>query len=214
MGATSETEICNIALTRIGHGLISSLDENTTAAQVCNLHYARTRDAMLRAHPWNFAIRRATLAQSATTPNHEFTYYHVLPVDCLKVIRTNWEADGSIGTAIYGFPGQMGYATQIAPYRIENVASVGKCIACNEDTVKIEYIAQITDVAQFDDLFVDCLAQRLAAEVCMRLTDNQSATRTMWELATAKLAEARSTDAQEGTPREVVDLSGWLVART
>jgi hypothetical protein len=34
MGATSETEICNIALTRIGHGTISSLDENTTAAQV------------------------------------------------------------------------------------------------------------------------------------------------------------------------------------
>lgn len=213
MGATSETEIANLALTRIGHGLISALSENSTAAQVCNLHYPRTRDAMLRAHPWNFAVRRATLARSSTTPNHEFNYYHVLPADCLKVLRTHWEADGSVGTSIYGFPGQMGYAAQIAPYRIESVSGVGKCLACNEDTVKIEYIAQITDTAQFDDLFVDCLAARLAAEIAMRLTDNQSAARTMWDMAAAKLAEARTADSQEGTPREAVDLSGWIAAR-
>lgn len=213
MSATSETEICNLALTRIGHAMISNLTEGTKAADLCALHYPRTRDALLRGHPWNFAVRRVTLAQLSTTPNHEFTYFHLMPTDCLKIIRTSWEADGSVGTAVYGFPGLMGYADQVAPYRIESLDGVGKVLACNEDTVKIEYIAQVTDTALFDDLFTDVLAQRLAAELAMPLADNQALAKSMWEIYTAKLADARTTDAQEGTPREAVDLGGWIVAR-
>jgi hypothetical protein len=208
MSATTEVEICNLALTRLGHSMISSLAENTKAGNLCNLHYARTRNAVLRAHPWNFAIRRATLALDATAPNHEFTQRHALPVDCLKVLRTNWEADGTVGAAVYGYPGIMGYAHEITPYRIE-----GRYLLCNEDTVKIEYIAEITDVAQYDELFVDALAQRLGAELAVALTDNQSAAKTMWDIYSAKLAEARTTDAQEGTPRAIVDVSPWISAR-
>lgn len=208
MSATSETEICNLALTRIGHSLITSLSEGTKAADLCDLHYPRTRNAVLRAHPWNFAIKRVTLALEGTTPNHEFTYQHTLPVDCLKVIRTNWEADGSIATSVYGFPGVMGYAYDVTPYRIE-----GRKLLCNESVAKIEYIAQITDTAQFDEQFTDVLAQRIAAEIGLALTDNQALVKTMWDIYQAKLAEARTMDAQEGTPRATVDLSPWLVAR-
>lgn len=208
MSATSDTEICNIALTRLGHEMIASLTAGTKAADLCNLHYPRVRDAMLRSHPWNFAIKRVTLAQSTTTPNHEFDYYHTLPVDCLKVIRTSWEADGTVGAAVYGFPGLMGYAEQTAPYRIE-----GRTIATNEDTVKIEYIAQITDTSQFDELFTDCFAQRLAAEISMALTDNATLTKGLWDIYNAKMVDARTSDAQEGTPRAAVDLSGWITAR-
>lgn len=208
MSATSDVEICNIALTRIGHSQISSLDEGTKAADLCRLHYPRTRDAILRDHPWNFAIRRVTLALESATPNHEFDYYHTLPADCLKVLRTSWEPEGTTGAAVYGFPGIHGYAGTDVPYRIE-----GRRLACNETVAKIEYIARIDDTSQFDSLFTDALAQRLAAEVCMALTENQSAAKTMWDIYAAKVADARSTDAQEGTPRDVVDSGGWLRAR-
>ena len=208
MTAISETSICNLALTRLGHMQITSLTEGTKASDLCTLHYDLSRDALLRAHPWNFAISRVTLAQDATTPNHEFDYRHTLPVDCLKVIRTDWEADGFTSTAVYGFPGLNGYAGAVVPYRIE-----GRYLLTNEDTVKIEYIASITDPTQFDVLFVDLLAQRLAAEICIALTDNQSAAKTMWEIYDRKIVEARLMDATEGTPREVVDLSPWISAR-
>lgn len=211
---TSETDICNLALTRIGHSTITSLTQGNKAADRCALHYPMCRDALLRSHPWNFAIRRSTLAQSSTTPNHEFDYYHVLPTDCLKVIRTNWEADGTSSTAVYGFPGINGYSGEVAPYRVEYVPNVGKCIATNEDTVKIEYVAKVTDAARFDPLFVDLLAQRLAAELAPDFTDTQSMAKAMWDIYQAKLASAHTTDAQEGTPRDVVDLSPWLQART
>jgi hypothetical protein len=209
----SVVDICNLALTRIGHGQISSLDEDSKAGDLCTLHYPMARDALLAAHPWNFAIRRQELAQSATTPNHEFDYYFPLPTDCLKVIRTDWEANGFSSTAIYGFPGMNGYTGTSIPYRIESHASLGRVLACNETSVSIEYIAKVTDTAQYDELFVDLLAQRLACEICVAFTDTQSLAKSMWEIYQAKLPEARLSDAQQGSPREIVDLSPWLIAR-
>lgn len=206
---SSEVEICNLALTRIGHVTIASLTESSKAATLCNLHYHPTRKSTLRAHPWNFAIRRATLALSATTPNHEFTYRHALPTDCLKVIRTSWEtSEGVSGAAVYGFPGVHGYAGEPVPYTIE-----GRYLLCNEDTAKIEYIADITDTTTFDELFTDVLAQRIAAEICLALTDNATAAKSMWDVYATKLAEARTVDATEGTARNVVDTSAWIMAR-
>jgi hypothetical protein len=208
---TSDVEICSLALTRIGHLPVMSLTGGASAPKaetLCALHYPICRDALLRSHPWNFAIMRSTLAQDSTTPNHEFDYRHALPSDCLKVLRTSWEASGFTGAAVYGFPGQSGYANETIPYRIE-----GRYLLTNESTVSIEYIARITDVAQFDDMFVDVLAQRIAAEIAMPLTDNASLMQGIWKIYAEKLAEARTNDAQEGTPRAIVDLSPWIQAR-
>lgn len=207
--ATSETEICNLALVRLGHTPITTLSEGTPTADLCNLFYPITRDSLLRSHPWNFAISRATLALSATTPNHEFSYQHTLPADCLKVIRTGWEADGTTsGSAVYGFPGVAGYAGVEIPYRVE-----GRSILCNETVVKIEYIAKITDVSQFDPLFVTALSLNLALSIGMRLTDNATLVKGLSDEFRLAMVEARMNDATEGTPRDVVDTSGWIVAR-
>jgi hypothetical protein len=74
-------------------------------------------------------------------------------------------------------------------------------------------VSQVTDTTQFDSLFVDCLAQRLAAELAMPLADNASLAKSMWDIYAMKVREARATDSQEGTPREAVDATGWLMAR-
>ena len=209
MTVTSDVTICNLALTRLGHSTITSLDQITKGATLCNLHYPICRDAVLRAHTWNFAIRRASLASDATaTVPFEYTYRFPLPDDCLKVIRTSCEADGGVSAgAVYGWPGLVGGG--VAPsYRIE-----GKAIMTNDSTMLIEYIARIVDVAQFDALFVDCLASRIAAEIATALTDNASMASGMLDVYRQKISEARSVDAQEGTPRDVIDASGWLMAR-
>lgn len=209
----SEVDICNMALDRLGHLSITSLDQNSKAAQLCSRNYTRCRDAILRAHTWNFAISRAELALDGTTPNHEFTYRFALPTGptppyCLKVIRTRWDAAGITGSAIYTWPGLNGYANAIVPYRIE-----GRYLLANEQTAAIEYVGRIEDPAQFDELFTDVLAQRLAGEIGMSLTDNASLVKNTWDIYQSKLVEARTIDAQEGTPRDIVDLSPWIVAR-
>jgi len=187
----SETDICNLALTRFGDRTITSLTENSKAARLCALHYPRSRDMVLRAHPWNFAVKRKALSLSTTTPAYEFTSQFALPVDCLRVIRTGWDA-----------------ASLSVEYRIE-----GRNLLCSESEAIIEYVARIEDPTQFDHLFIDVLSARLAAEICMAMTDNAGMTKNLWDIYQVKLGDARSTDAMEGTPREIVDASDWIIAR-
>lgn len=266
--AVTEVSICKLALTRVGQdpNSLTALADATKEGRLCTVHYEPSRDAVLRAHPWNFAIKRADLAlttqpitditaanpavvtysgadsyangdrvyiaavvgmteinglygtvasvntgantfqlsdinSSAFTayvsggtitiaPPFEFGFKFPLPTDCLKVIRT--ESD-SVGID--------------AEYRIE-----GRYLLAYDDTFAIEYIAQITDPTQFDALFVDLLAQRLAAEMCTAFTNNANMTENLWRIYNDKLGEARSTDAQEGTPREL-NVDSWTAAR-
>jgi hypothetical protein len=197
---TSATEICNLALTRLGHGEISSfpaVSGDGKAGRLCNLHYGPTRDAVLRAHPWNWAIKRATLAQEVFTADDldEFTYSYPMPSDYLKVIRTDLEALNFVDV----------------DYRIEHGTN-GTVMRTNEGSVFIEYIARIEDVARYDPLFVDILAQRLAAEMAIAFTDTQTAAKGMWEIYDMKLREARGVDSQEGVPRDI-QANQWLNSR-
>lgn len=188
---TSETSICNMALARLGHDQITSLDDDSTAGRACKLFYAPTRDALLREHQWNFAIKRQALAQESTAPAFEYSYQYPLPADCLRVIRLDEEI----------------YSSGDPDYRVEQ----GK-IVTDEGTVKIEYVAQITDAEQFEPLFVDCLAQRLAAELAMRLTDNAQAAQAAWQAYDQKVSMARTFDAREGRPR-AIEADAWTLAR-
>lgn len=189
----TSTDIANIALSRIGHNRqIASLDDEATAeADLMRLHYPIARDALLRSHPWNFAVKRAELASDATAPDFEYGYRFSLPIDCLKVLRTKTESENIEDD-----------------YRIE-----GRYLLSNDDTVLIEYIAQITDTTQFDAMFVDVLAQKLAAEAAMPLINDARVAQAAMQMYMAKLTDARSTDAQEGVPRPVIQSYDWLNAR-
>lgn len=191
----SEISISNIALTRVGHDTITSFDETGKAAKLCKLHYPACRDFMLRAHVWNFAIRRADLGLLDTTPTFEYTYAHALPDDCLKVIRTESES--------------LGYTDD---YRIEGLSDGSRVLMCNDEAVAIEYVAKVTDPNQMDLLFQDALSARIAAEISVALTDNATLAEKLWEIAENKLRLAMTADAQEGTPRDP-NTDVWLVAR-
>ena len=194
---TSEVHICNMSLTRLGHPTITSLDQDTKGAALCKLHYPVVRDVVMRAHPWNFAIRRAALASDALASiAFEYSNRFPLPVDCLKVLRTSEDT----------------YNGCTQSYRIESNGT-SRAILTNATTLSIEYIARITDVSQFDALFVDAVSARLTAEIAMALTDNATMAANAMQSYDAKLREARQIDAQEGTPREIIDASGWIMAR-
>lgn len=65
----SVVEICNEAMDLLGAATITSLDENSKEARLCNRRFSTVRDAVLRSHPWNCAITRATLSQDGTPPS-------------------------------------------------------------------------------------------------------------------------------------------------
>src|SRR5688572_8267905 len=87
--ANSDTEICNIALGHLGEAPITSLNEDSKAAWACNLHYALTRDELLRGHRWNFAKDRVQLSELAEGPAFGWARQFQLPADCLRVLEFN-----------------------------------------------------------------------------------------------------------------------------
>jgi len=175
----TEVSICSNALRKLGDDPITSLTEDTERARLCNAFYETARDSLLRSHPWNFAITRATLAQLSTTPAYGFAYQYALPTDpyCLRVL-------------------EMEYQDYI--FKIENLATVGRVLLSDESTAKILYVGRITDTALFDSLFVDTLTAHLALKLAYPITNSVTLQAQMQKLYQLKLSEARSVDGQEG----------------
>ena len=175
----TEVSICANALRRLGDDPITSLTDDTERARLCNAFYSDARDAVLRSHPWNFAITRATLAQLSDTPAYGFNYQYALPTDpfCLRVL-------------------EMEYKDYI--FKVENVATHGRVLLTDEGTAKILYIARITDTTLFDAMFVDTLTAKLAVDLAYPVTNSMQVQTNMQRLYQAKLSEARSIDGQEG----------------
>lgn len=145
----SETTICNLALGKLGASRIISLSEASPEAQACSLQYEQTRDEVLRAHRWNFAITRGVFSQLATAPAFGWLYQWQLPVDCLRVLQVNgWEENEDP----------------------DNWEVEGRKLLTDVDSVQVKYIAQITDASQYDPLFIEALSIKLASKLCIALT--------------------------------------------
>lgn len=59
--ATTQLDIANRALLRLGAKKIDSLTEDSDRARACDAEVDEVRQETLRAHPWNFARKRARL---------------------------------------------------------------------------------------------------------------------------------------------------------
>ena len=175
----TEVSICSNALRRLGDDPITSLTDDTERARLCNSFYADTRDAVLRLHPWNFAITRASLAKLSTAPAYGFANQFSLPTNpyCLRVLG-------------------MEYEDYI--FKIENVATHGRVLLTDEATANILYVARITDTNLFDAMFVDVLTQKLAVDLAYPVTNSTTLQTQMQKVFEKKLSEARSIDGQEG----------------
>lgn len=187
--ATSEVEICNSALIKLGAERINSLDDDTKEARLCKLQYPLLRDEVIRSHPWNFALSRVDLAKTANTPAFQFTNEFAIPQDVLRVLTT----DFSILTT-----------TDEIPWKVEHNAIDGtKVLVTDEETVAIQYIRKITDVQLFDANFSEALALRLASDLAYPLVQSISLAQAMFGLYQQMLKNARSFDGQEGSLEQV-----------
>ena len=172
----SEVDIINSALNMLGASNIISRGEDSKSARITNQRYDYVRDAVLRAHPWNCAIKRTTLAADSDSAPFGFSNQFTLPTDpyCLRVLHLEYlDVD----------------------FRVE-----GRKIQCDEDTLNLIYIARVMDPNEYDQSLVEAIAARLAADTSYALVQSTSLTGAMYQLYDNKLSEARFIDATEGTP--------------
>ena len=187
----SVVDICNEAMDLLGAATITALTENSKEARLCNRRFETVRDAVLRAHPWNAALTRASLAKDSDAPAFGFSSQFTLPTDpyCLRVLSFwNKNVDSDVAA----------YDSQVM-FKIE-----GRKVLSNESTCKITYIARVTDTETYDPLLSSTIAHKLAAETAYAITGSTSVSQSINQLYELRLREARSIDAMEGIPDKLI----------
>ena len=216
----SEVDICSYALRLIGDQPITAMTDNSDRGRLCNSVYALTRDATLRAHPWNFATYRAALATATiktgtnpvitSLPAFEYTQAYVLPNGtgtdpvtdpyyCLRVLYTSFDMPDRWDQ----------YGVRTNSWRIEGrflITRFAPSVATSPpQQVFVTYIGRTTDVVSYDPLFTSALAARMAAQMALPLKGSPKLMEASWRLYAAALSEARSINGQEGTPSQLSD---------
>jgi len=179
--ATSEVQICSNALLLLGAQTINSFsDSSDRATLVANL-WPNTLDAVLRAHPWNCAVKRVQLAPDAAAPAFEWAYQFSLPGDCLRVLTIGEEGENP-------------------EYAIE-----GRKILFDESALKLRYVYRNADIPSWDALLVQAAEAYIAMTCAYPITKSASMFDAMANLWKLKLREARSVDGMENPPDTLGD---------
>lgn len=184
--AVSKVSICNLALRQVGEKTIMSLDEDTKEANLCNELYDEVLEQVLETHPWNCALKRASLAETATDPAFGWSNSYQLPNDCLRVIR-------------------------MEDPKMDFVVENG-LLLCNNGTAKILYIKKIEDPTEIEPLVRKVFYLAMAVEMSYTLTGTNTALEVLGGRLEQAYRDARSKDAQTGTPM-FTDQSNWIQAR-
>ena len=198
--ASTNTQICNLALARLGQPAITTIEGDDLAwvEELMALHYPQTRRRLLRGGTWNFAKERAAVtAASGVTPAFGFGNAFALPVDYLRFLTLgNIDEDNPLLPTLYDIRGRYIYTDETD----------------DSDTIYLSYIKDETNVAVWDALFQNLARLELASDVCYRFTLKPSQlTALADELKDVRL-EAKAVAGQE-TPPKRVTRSKWAMAR-
>lgn len=222
LAVASQQSIYNMALGHISVAPVSDINENSNAASVLNSFWDACVRETLRAAPWDFNTVYVTLAQSATykiITNWAYAYQY--PSNCVRV----WKIMSPItGAAIVGtFPGIYpntsvsswnGFNMRPAKFKVRyDPVNNGKVILCNVAQAIGEYSVPITDVTQFDDMFIRALSLRLAAYACTPLINDDTKAAGLMKLAQDSASEAMRMNAEEGDTDKNDESSSFLDAR-
>ncbi len=189
--ATSVIEICNNALVDLGEEAIVSLSDNTKAARLCNQRWPAVRDAVLRAHPWNCAVRQAELAARAEAAGWQYEHAYPLPTDCLRVL-----------------------AVRCGEAEVEAWEVQAASVFCDvPGPLELVYVARMDDPRLFDPLLCEVLTARMCATLAYPITASTALAQSFWSLYADKLREARGVDAREASAPTAPAPTTWLSAK-
>ena len=185
--SVSSVDIANSALVKVGAETILSLDDDSKEAQVCKVRYNLVRQIVLRMHPWNCAIKRATTSALTAAPAFGYSYQHQLPADCLRALEVDVQDDPE--------------------YRIE-----GRRLHTDSNEVELKYLYDLEDTSEMDALLTETIAAYLAFDIAYTLTQNGNVRDSMFGLFEAALRRAKTIDAQEDSRMEL-EANHWDESR-
>jgi hypothetical protein len=188
----TKVDIWNRALQKLGAKRVASTTEDSANARACQTCYDSLRQAELRAHPWSFSSKRASLPASATEPLFTKTNAFPLPADFLALLPTDPED-----------------ARNDLDWQIE-----GRSIITNEAApLPIRYTYDIEDVSKMDALFREALATQMAYEMCEQITQSNTKKQVLSQDYDVTIRRARKANAIERQAKRSATDS-WITCRS
>jgi hypothetical protein len=178
---TTSVQIVNQGLMQLGAEPIDAIGDDSDMGRLAAHNYPNIKRSILRSYPWNCATRRKDLPLLSEAPLNEYAHQHQLPDDCLRVL------------AAYAGDYRLRYDSQ---YEMPAYQREGNRLLSDSSSVAIKYIADIIE-PEMDAHVEMALVARVAAEFCYAATGSNSAVGNFFNLADAKLNEARTTDSLE-----------------
>ncbi len=202
----SQVSICNQALGWLGANLITSLDDDNREAQLCKTNYPDIRNAVLEEREWTFCVRRIELAPTVLEPKYGYTNQFLLPPQVIRILnlpdtRFGDTDDNLIGTGLGGVREGPDQQPQLSTFRVESIEEpslTGIVVLANVDSIFLRVIWRVTNIGLYSPMFIQCLAQRIAADLAIPLTQNRNLQRDMWSLYQNKLNKASAMDGIQG----------------
>lgn len=188
---TSKVKICNLALSRLGAATITSLTDGTAESKLCSTFFDDLAEEVIIEGSWTSTIQRASLAKTTNTPTFGYSNEFQLPVDpkCLRVLNIDEDAPGGID------------------YRIE-----GDKLLSDSSSIKIRYIANLTDTEDWDPMLKRAFVSRLASELAYPLTGDERKQEIEFQRYEFFLERGLAIDGQQGS-KEQIDATDLLSVR-
>lgn len=198
---TTQTTIINRALQILGYKAVGSINDNDRGAKAMLRAYASVLADELRAHHWNFALKRAILPASATPPAFGKANYFPLPPDFLDLAPLDPTFGANGGGPISGPPA-------ITDWQIEGM----QIASDDKPPLQIRYISSAITESMFDPNFCEALSAKLAAMCCEELTQSNSKLAAAGQIYDRAIERAKNRNAFENRPVQP-QLDSWISAR-
>ena len=181
MPANTAIKVCSRASILMGGSAISSFEDGTVEADVCDAMYEDLARASLTNTRWRFSTNQATLTRIATAPTGRFDAAYQLPsgMIMLNAITVN---DMPIEYDIYG--------------------DKAYCNAVESDAVIADYIFRAVE-ANWPAYFTIAVEFSMAALLAVSVARDSQLASLMEQKANLYMMQARRLDSQQQTTRKL-----------
>ena len=183
----NSVDICNTALSRLGAEFIASIDGRSKNARLCKLHYEHLRRTLQETRRFAFCVHRqawgdptkSKISPQASTPDWGYEFSYKVPPGS-KIVRAQAPDHGC------------------QPYDYEDIEWVqdGIHLYCDYNPVWVTMVVDQTDPAEFSDMFIEVLVARMAAEMCIAITQSVNMYNSLQGMYKVKLQDAIDHDNQ------------------
>lgn len=180
----TDTDICNLALSKLGAKAISDLTEDSRNGRACALHYPLALDAELEDHAWSFATQRFQLAADPNPPAFGKANKFALPAGFRRLVDPDpndnyndrdWEIES--GYIFTDYPTPLNIRAVILPQ----------------------------STGAFTPLFIEALSSRLARDMAEAITQSNSKKADAEKLYEQDIARAKKANAIQKPPQQAYD---------